>query len=203
MSRRNNMKKTYLTDEEAAHLSEWADEVGKSESTLIREAIREYLDHDRGDRIEALVKENRAMLEDIQTHLTSDAHTHTSEHEPVTRASETVEKARAIARRLENHADDGKVTADEVERAIKDIAGGDPRTVEKYEDELRQRGLAFEHPTVPKWHLDRDQFVADIASHVRQYQSPQGELMRIIDPYPIEFPDLMDYRAVVEVVTDE
>ena len=33
-----------LTEDEARQLSEWADETGKSESDLLREAVREYLD---------------------------------------------------------------------------------------------------------------------------------------------------------------
>jgi hypothetical protein len=191
MSRRNNMKKTYLTDEEAAQLSEWADEAGKSESALLREAILEYLDRDRGDRIEDVVRQNQAMLEDIRDTLNSDgAHTHTSAPTP-SKGSSTVEKARDIARRLyENH--DPPVKELDVERAIEDIAGADDRTLKKYKGLLKKRGLLYRHPTSAVWTDDREEWVGWVEG-----VSVGEDVHDCVDDYPIDAEEYADLVAEV------
>ena len=52
MAERDNPVTVYLTDGEKADLEQWADESGKSVSELSRQAIREYTDRDRFERIE-------------------------------------------------------------------------------------------------------------------------------------------------------
>jgi hypothetical protein len=73
--KRDNREVTYLTDEEVAGLNEQAERAGKSKSMLIRAAVREYLDLDRGDRVERKLAELtdevadlRALVEADQTH---------------------------------------------------------------------------------------------------------------------------------------
>lgn len=147
MSDRNNRKVTYLTDEEASQLSEWADKSGKSESALLREAVIEYLDNGRGARIEEKVDRVLSLLGDAE-------HTHTRDG-----PSQSVpEKARSIARRCHSNHDMPMKGAD-VEIAIEDIAGGDGRTVSKYKEQLKKRGLLYEHPFQPVWTDSKTEFV--------------------------------------------
>ena len=145
MSRRNNRAVTYLSDEEEAQLQEWADETGKSKSTLLREAVLEYLDHDRAARAEDIARENRDLLEELHAHLLDDdTHTH-KDQGGMKRGSDSLEKARRMVRRLQaNHEE--VIKADDVDRVIEDMAGVDERTLRKYKDIFRRRGLLFEHP---------------------------------------------------------
>jgi len=145
MPRRNNRVVTYLTDDEATQLSEWAEETSKSESSLLREAILEYLDHDRtarlSEQLDCIEEKIDGLGTDSETETT---HTH-KDQGGMKRGSDSLEKARKMVRRLqENH---GDVIQDaDVVRAIEDIAGVDDRTVRKYQDIFRRRGLLFDHP---------------------------------------------------------
>lgn len=159
MSERSVVKKTYLTEAEASQLSEWSSETGKSESQLLREAVREYLDRDRGARVE----ERLNRIEDQLATLThtlgdDDAHTHKAKTGMKT-ASKATERAREIVRRLQSNHDVAMKNAD-VERAIEDIAGADDRTIRKYKELFRKRGLLFEHPgDTGIWTLETDDWL--------------------------------------------
>lgn len=76
---RDNRAVTYLTDEEVSKLKETSNEVGKSQSTLLREAVREYLDLDRGDRVERQLAQLTDEVADLRTALEADqTHTHSN-----------------------------------------------------------------------------------------------------------------------------
>lgn len=167
MSRENNPLTVYLSDEEKAQLKEWSNQTGKSLSELGREAITEYTDYDKLQRIDE-------KLDRVLTLVENQEHTRTRD----TKQPESVpEKARTIAKRLyENH--DSPIKESDVEIAIEDIAGGDSRTVEKYKSQLKKRQLLFKHPLNPVWTTHKDEWVswvenatvvADISDYTEEY----------------------------------
>jgi predicted DNA-binding protein len=159
MSRRNNRVVTYLSDEEEAQLDEWAESSGKSRSALLREAVLEYLDHDRAARAEDLARENQTLLEELHAHLLDDdTHTH-KDQGGMKRGSDSLEKARQMVRRLQaNH--EAVIKTDDVDRVIEDMAGVDDRTIRKYKGIFRRRGLLFEHPgQTAVWTTDGNQWL--------------------------------------------
>ena len=177
MSKRDNPVKTYLDDEEKAQLVEWADETGKSQAELLREAVLEYLDHDRTARIEGQVRELSGKVDDILAHLDADtSHTHTQQ-------SDSLVTAREIIRRLQRNHDevirDGDVTT-----AIEDYAGTDPRTIRKYKRLFRKRGLLFEHPgDQPLWTTETETW----GEWVNQYAALNGgrdAAEDVVEAYP-------------------
>lgn len=154
MADRRNPVTVYLTDSEKQKLETWADEVDASLSHLCREAIREYTDRDRTERVEHEVRDINDKLDRVITLLDGE-HTHTSGPDKTTSVPD---KARQIARRLYSNHDTPIQTAD-VDLAIEDIAGGDDRTVGKYHDQLKKRGLLYEHPNSPVWTDTKSEWV--------------------------------------------
>jgi hypothetical protein len=182
MPRRNNRVVTYLSDEEEAQLDEWADESGKSRSALLREAVLEYLDHDRAARAEDLARENQALLEELHAHLLDDdTHTH-KDQGGMRRGSDSLEKARQMIRRLQaNHNE--VIKADDVDRVIEDMAGVDDRTIRKYKDIFRRRGLLFEHPgQTAVWTTDGNQWLTWLETYAGLNGVEAAE--EIADQYP-------------------
>ena len=177
MTKRENPVKTYLDDAEKAQLKEWADETGKTQSQLLREAILEYLDHDRTARIEGQVRELSAKVDDVLTHLDGeDTHTHTAQ-------SDSLTTAREIIRRLQRNHDE-VVKDDDVVKAIEDYAGVDDRTIRKYKRLFRKRGLLFEHPgDQPIWTTETELW----GQWVNQYANLNGgqdAAEEVVEPYP-------------------
>jgi predicted transcriptional regulator len=77
--KRNNRVVSYLNDDEKSKLKQWANETGESQSTLVRKAIREYLDLDRGDRVERQLAELTDEMEDLRRLVErQQTHTHPS-----------------------------------------------------------------------------------------------------------------------------
>lgn len=141
MADRDRQLITYVTEEEYQTLKDWSEDTGKSMSQLLRQAVLEYTDHDRSRRIEEKVDRILDRMDALED---DDTHTHKDEG-GMKRASDSLEKARKIVRRLqENHGD--VISNADVIRAIEDIAGVDDRTIRKYQDIFRRRGLLFEHP---------------------------------------------------------
>ena len=198
MSQRNNRAVTYLTDEEAAQLSEWAEDSGKSQSTLLREAVLEYLDRDRANRVEELARENRDLLEDLHAHICDgDPHTH-KDQGGMKRGSDSLEKARQMVRRLqENHGE--VIKAADVDRVIEDIAGVDDRTLEKYKSIFRRRGILFEHPgETAVWTTEGNQWL----NWLERYAALNGPeaAEEIADQYPT---DVRNGEKLQIYLTDE
>jgi predicted transcriptional regulator len=166
--RRDNPVTTYLSDAEKAQLEQWAKDTEKSQAHLLREAILEYLDHDRAARIEGEVRELNEKLDDVLAQLDSDS-THT--HMP--QRSDSLETARKMIRVVQRQTDnpDGIVKDDDLVQVVENHAGVDDRTIQKYKRLFRKRGLLFEHPgETPIWTLESDTWV----EWVNQYANLNG-----------------------------
>lgn len=149
----------------------------------VENALNEYTDNDRYSRVEE-------KLDRVLGHVSQDmtAHTHTGMS-----ASESVEKAREIIRRIaDNH---GTVVREsDVVRAIEDIAGGDDRTVDKYLGILRRRGLLFCHPgDSVVWTVEREKWVSWVESYVDN--NPTIGVGDVIDEYGLS---IGEYSELVE-----
>lgn len=151
MSRRNNQVKTYLTDKENAKLERWAEKVDKSKSELLRQAVLEYTDRDRVERVESEVRGLHDKMDRVLS-LVDGQHAHTRGNKSIP------EKSREIAQTLyQSH--DMPVKDETVELTIENIAGGDERTVTQYKAQLKKRELLFEHPNSPVWTDDKNEWV--------------------------------------------
>jgi len=202
MADRDHRVVTDVPESWVIELDELAETAGKSRADILRDAIREYLDHDRAARIEADIADLKAEVADLQQAV-SDETTHTHKHDTVTKASETVEKTREIADRLRSNYEHSCRT-NELERCIKDIAGGDRRTVQKYKSELKDRSLAFEHPndSTPVWFTDRQQWRDAAKRHASNTLDPKQTLKELCDDYGDITPsDVADLAA--EVAADD
>lgn len=182
MTRRDNPVSTYLSDAEKADLKRFAEQSGKSQAHLLREAILEYLDHDRTARIEDEVREVNDKLDDVLAQLDSDdTHTHTPS------MSDSLETARKMIRVVQRQTDnpDGVVQDDDLVQVIENHAGVDDRTIRKYKRLFRKRGLLFEHPgEAPIWTLETDTW----SEWVNQYAKLNGGptvVEEVVEQYPM------------------
>lgn len=185
VGKRSVVKKTRLTEQEAAQLSRWSDKAGKSESTLLREAILEYLDHDRTARIEDKVDELLARIpeEGAQSEAAT-SHTHKAETPMNQTGTKATEKGRRIIQRLQSNHDSPIIQEDAVVRAIEDIAGVDDRTIRKYKSLFRRRGLLFEHPGDSSvWTTETDKFLSWLRDYARL--NGQEAVEEVADGYPV------------------
>lgn|GEM_PF-3203008 len=90
----------------------------------------------------------------------------------------------------------------ELDRAIKDIAGADPRTIRKYKTELKERGHAFEHPDPDSgvWFLEREPFLGRVEAVAKTTPDPRGKAKKILEEYPtIRIEDVLGADAEVSV----
>lgn len=186
MPNRDNRVWAYLTDEELEQLEDWADNAGKSKSHLVRDAILEYLDNDRASRVEGRIDELDDKMDRVVSLLEEDgSHTHKGHvSQPSQQPQTTTEKAERIAELIQRDTDGAVFKQREVDAAIKEIAGGDDRTLRKYRDELRERRAAFEHPNSdsPVWTTDAEQFAKWADAHVSSV--PSAELRHdVLPPY--------------------
>ena len=177
MSRRSNPVTVYLTDEEKSSLERWADDAEKTQSQLLREAVLEYLDHDRAARIEDEVRDISRKLDDVLGQLdSSSTHTHTT-------PSDSLSTARQMIRTLQRNYSEA-IKADDVETVIENHAGIDERTIRKYKRLFRSRGLLFEHPgDRPLWTTETDLW----GRWVKQYANLNGGVdaaEAVIEQYP-------------------
>ena len=193
MSDRSEQVKAYVTPAEKQQLKEWAEETDQSLSSLVRQAVLEYTDKDRTARIEDKLDR---VLDTLDA---GDTHTQTYSGGTATQGSQTVERTREIADRLyDNH---GTIIDDsDVERAVTDIAGGDPRTVEKYKDELRDRSLLYQHPNddLERWYSERERWLADVVDYTRQFTSPLAKLTTILQQYDLSVSEVRDENSAVD-----
>lgn len=189
VTQRDTPVTVYLTPAEKAKLDEWASESDKSLSHLCREAILEYTDRDRTERIEHEVRAIDDKLDRVLT-LIDGEHTHTSAPD---KTASVPEKTRSIARRLyRNHEMPVKTT--DVELAIEDIAGADDRTVAKYTEQLKKRGLLYEHPNSPVWTDEKEQWVVWVEN---AYHNP--DVHDVTQEYGMS---TIEYTDLAETTTD-
>lgn len=147
---------------------EWEGQKSGELGRHVENALSEYVDNDRLARVERKLD---ALLEDSNA-----THTHTPR--------DTSVKLNRIADRI-NGGDRVVIPDDAIVRAIEDIAGVDDRTVKKYRQQLKRRGLAWEHPTGGTWTLDRGQWVKWTRNHADN--NPAVDLLDVLDPYPMDF----------------
>jgi predicted transcriptional regulator len=182
MTTRNNPVTFYLTDEEKARLEEFADTAGKSLSELSRDAIREYTDKDRFQRIEE-------KLDRVLSTMDGGEHTHTGP----SKQQSVPETAREIAKRIyANH--DAPIKDNDVQIAIEDIGGGSKRIIDQYRQQLKKRGLLYEHPSDSSvWTDDKAEWAEWVENYVETV--PTATVMDLLEPYGME---LDEYDQLVE-----
>ena len=124
---------------------------GKTHGTLGREAenaIRDYMNESPDRRVERKIDEALTLLrekEGTRTHMSTAA-----------------ERAQKISRQIHRENDEA-VRGDDVERVIEDIGGYDHRTISRYKDRLKRRGLLYEHPGEANlWYTDKGVFFAQL-----------------------------------------
>lgn len=141
----------------------------------VERALREYMDCDRYTRIEANQDEMRTQLEELARSHGGGTHAHTN-----TKGSPTVERTHDIAERLQREAKGvhPNVPEEAVDRAITDIGGGDPRTIEKYKTNLKNRHLVFEHPMEGHdyWWVDGRAFAEFVLGTTSKYEDAAIEM---------------------------
>jgi predicted DNA-binding protein len=198
VTRRDNPVTTYLSDDEKQQLERWAEETEKSQAHLLREAILEYLDHDRAARIEDEVTDISDKLDDVLAQLDSDdTHTHTAMSDSLTTARKMI---RVVQQDTDN--EDGVVKDDDLVQVIENYAGVDDRTIRKYKDIFRRRGLLFEHPgEAPLWTLQTDTWT----EWVNQYANLNGgseAAEEVIADYPASITmDVRGQEYAIEIQT--
>lgn len=149
-------------------------------SQELENALRFYTDKDRLAHIDDKLDRVLSRMDDTHTH----------------KPSETEVKVTRISDRL--HALDRTVIpADDVRRAIEDVAGADDRTIEKYHEQLKRRAVAYEHPTDKVWFVDRQEWVKTVEGYLDN--NPTAQIHDVLDPYPLGFDDYE--RAVEREVT--
>jgi len=147
----------------------------------VENALEEYIDNDRNARIEEKVDKVLAHVSEEQP-----AHTRTS------RSSDMVEKARSIYKRLaDNHGT--VIKQNDVVRAIEDIAGADPRTVDKYKGVLKRRSLLFEFPgDSPVWTVERERWVTWAENYINN--NPTIEAADVVEEYGITSEEFHEFE---------
>lgn len=174
------------------------DKKGKIRGELGREvenAMIEYMDHDRYDRIEDGQQTTHEKLDSILAALgdADSTHTHTADVSPTT----VSEKRDLIAAQLRDR--DAPVMPErDVVAAIEDVAGGDDRTISQYKTKLRTAGAVYDHPSSDSsaWTTDAEQFASWALA---EFESrPDASIRDILEPYamdPNEYEELLDEAA--------
>jgi hypothetical protein len=140
------------------------------------------MNEDRQARLEKNQHEMQEQLHDLRTLLTESDSTHT--HKTEAGCNETDRVAEIHRQIVHNH--EGAVKDEDVNRIIEDVANlqvGDPRTLRRYKQKLRQRGLLFEHPGDPPiWTDDRQMW----ANWANSTAASVADLESAVDPYPAQ-----------------
>ena len=149
----------------------------------VENALREYMDHDRYARIEENQAETNRKLDAVLSSLAeSGEHTHTTPASPQTQ-TQKAEQIAAVIRENNNTV----FPAEDVEDAIRQVAGASDRTIRDYKRLLKKAGHCYEHPSSDSnvWTTDREEFAMWADSHIEQV--PDAHIMDIIEAYPIDF----------------
>lgn len=182
MSRRDNQIIAYLTDQEKSQLNEYVDNSEKTQSEVVRQAIMEYLDHDRAARLEGEVRDLHDKLDRVvDTLADGDSHTHTNQP-GMKQGGTALERARDMIDTLQqNH---GPVIKNhDVELVIENFAGADDRTIRKYKRLFRKRGMLFEHPGErPVWTPESQKWCDWMADYGRLNGKDDAE--EVAEAYP-------------------
>ena len=175
-----------LNDETWSQFVAWVEDVeGQKHGEIgrhVENALNEYLNKDRQARLEQNQHEIQEQLHDLRALLDERDTTHTHKTDAGCNESNVVTE---IHRQIV-HNNDGAVKDETVERAIIDVAElpvGDPRTIRRYKQQLRQRGLLYEHPGEPPiWTDDRDMW----ARWATGAAVSRDDLDDAVSPYPAQ-----------------
>lgn len=165
---------------------EWVEDVeGQKHGEIgrhVENALSEYMNEDRQARLEKNQQEIQEELHDLRALLDERDSTHTHKTNAGCNESDLVSE---IHRQIV-HNYDGAVKDEDVERTIVDVAElpvGDPRTISRYKQNLRKRGLLYEHPGEPPiWTDDREMWVR----WANGAASSRDDLERACQPYPAQ-----------------
>ena len=175
-----------LDDETWSQFTEWVEDVeGQKHGEIgrhVENALKEYMNEDRQARLEKNQHEMQEQLHDLRTLLTESDSTHTHKTNAGCNESDLVTEIHQQI--VHNH--DEAVKDEAVEQAIIDVAElpvGDPRTIRRYKQNLRKRGLLYEHPGEPPiWTDDREMWV----NWANSTAASVGDLESAVDPYPAQ-----------------
>ena len=175
-----------LDDDTWDRFVSWVEEVeGQKHGEIgrhVENALSEYLNEDRQARLEKNQQEMQEQLHELRALLAERDSTHTHKEKSECNSPTRVE---AIHREIVNM-EKGAVKNEAVERVIEDVAGldvGDPRTIRRYKEKLRRRGLLFEHPGEPPlWTTDRDLW----GNWATAAATCRDELETTVEPYPAQ-----------------
>ena len=170
---------------------------GKTRGKLGKEverALIEYMDNDRASRLEQEHERIEKKLDTVLATLSErpTTHTHKGHASPTT----VTEKAETVAAKIRDMGNTVFPVAD-VEKEIKDVAGGDDRTLDKYKAEIKHVGV-YEHPSSDSgvWTVDKSEWVSWVENYIDTV--PDADIMDVLEPYPVSF-DEYDRMATVEV----
>lgn len=122
-------------------------------------ALREYMDNDRGARIEANLDILLEEIQEVKTLLDQKDAIHTQKSSDSDRPPETVRKLNEIISRIHDDAEHELVKDEQIERAIKHVAGANSQTIRQYKSHLKSGGHVFRDPEIPSnWYLDEKPF---------------------------------------------
>jgi len=175
-----------LDDETWSQFTEWVEDVeGQKHGEIgrhVENALNEYMNEDRQARLEKNQQEIQEELHDLRALLDERAGTHTHKTNAGCNESDLVTEIHQQI--VHNH--DEAVKDEAVEQAIIDVAElpvGDPRTIRRYKQNLRKRGLLYEHPGDPPiWTEDREIWV----NWANSTAASVGDLESAVDPYPAQ-----------------
>lgn len=149
-------------------------------------ALREYMDNDRGARIEANLEILIDEVQELKDLLGQGDPVHTGTPLDSGNAPETIQKLEKIVSEIQDKATNGESVKEEyVDRAIKHTAGANPGTIRRYKSDLKSEGLAFEDPGEPPlWYLKEELFFRKLAQ--------TRNLDEILEQYPSEVVEAFD-----------
>lgn len=145
----------------------------------VENALEEYVDNDRLDRVEAKVD---TLLEQ-----SDGTHTH--------KATPTEGKVQSIATRL-TAMDALVIPKADVNDVIGTVAGHDPRTLDKYKELLKQKGLAYRHPTSAVWTTDVEQWTDWATDYLAN--NPTVTIREAVEDYPMGIDEVEREMTAVE-----
>lgn len=173
-------------------------------SRLLERALVEYMDNDRGARIESKVDDVLDRLDEMESPpppqsedtLERERQSATSSNDPFdgynTRTEETVA---AIAADLEGS---NSVNESMLETAIEDNAGASYKTLKKYKRLLKKRGMAIPHPNV-----DEDAFYVDRTALVLSCETGETVTPHDIDTLVGEYEDELGEEWYLESLPED
>jgi hypothetical protein len=176
-----------FSDETWDEFTSWVEEVeGQKHGEIgrhVKNALEEYMNKDRQARLERNQHEMIEQLEDLRAAVEAGEGTHTHKDNSGCTDTDLVTKVRD---RVVNSADSDAVKDDVVEEAIVAVAElpvGDDRTIRKYKQRLRKRGLLFEHPGEPPlWTADTNLW----ANWTTRTAGSRNDLEAAVEPYPAQ-----------------